>query len=64
MSDNNIGWTITDESIDELVFMSEHTTEHEWLHCDLMFWAEEEDLSFQASVNCFGQYVIKLTGVF
>ena len=48
---------------DELVFMDEHTTEHEWLHCDLMFWAEEEGLSFQASVNCFGQYVIKLTGV-
>tara|TARA_R110000764_G_scaffold193566_1_gene278892 strand:- start:285 stop:446 length:162 start_codon:yes stop_codon:yes gene_type:complete len=50
-------------SKDELVFMGEHTTNDMVLHCDLMFWADDENLSFQSSINCFGQYVIKLTGV-
>ena len=50
-------------SKDELVFMGEHTTNDIVLHYDLMFWANDENLSFQSSVNCFGQYVIKLTGV-
>jgi len=52
-----------DNQKNELVFMGEHTTDNMDLHCDLMFWADDEGLSFQASVNCFGQYVIKLTGV-